>query len=48
MDKLIKKHDWTNRRIKKLNNEIKELENKIKGISEKYKGQKGRARKGDI
>ena len=47
MDKLIKKHNWLNRRIKKLNTEIKELEKEIKQISEKYKGQKGRTRKDD-
>ena len=42
MDKLIKKHNGLNRKIKKLNTDIKELE---KEISEKYKGQKGRTRK---
>lgn len=40
MDKLIKKHNGLNRRIKELEKEIKE-------ISEKYKGQKGRTRKDD-
>ena len=47
MDKLIKKHNGLNRRIKKLNTEIIELEKEIKEISEKYKGQKGRTRKDD-
>ena len=47
MDKLIKKHNGLNRRIKKLSTEIKELEKEISEISEKYKGQKGRTRKDD-
>ena len=47
MDKLIKKHNGLNRKIKKLNTDIKELEKEIKEISEKYKGQKGRTRKDD-
>ena len=47
MDKLIKKHNRLNRRIKTLNNEIKELEKEIKEINKKYKGQKGRTRKND-
>ena len=47
MDKLIKKHNGLNRKIKKLNADIKELEKEIKEISEKYKGQKGRTRKDD-
>ena len=47
MDKLIKKHNTINRRIKKLNNEITKLEKEIKEISEKYKGYKGRTRKDD-
>ena len=47
MDKVIKKHNGLNRRIKKLNNEITKLEKEIKEISEKYKGQKGRVRKDD-
>ena len=47
MDKLIKKHNGLNRKIKKLNNKIKELEKEIKEISEKYKGQKGRTLKND-
>ena len=47
MDKLIKKHNGLNRKIKKLNTDIKELKKEIKEISEKYKGQKGRTRKDD-
>ena len=47
MDKLIKKHNQINRKIKTLNNDIEELEKEIKEISKKYKGQKGRTRKDD-
>ena len=47
IDKLIKKHNAINRRIKKLNNEITKLEKEIEEISEKYKGYKGRTRKDD-
>ena len=42
MDKLIKKHEEINRKIKALNNDIKDLEKEINRISKKYKGQKGR------
>ena len=47
MDKLIKKHNGLNRKIKALNNDIEELENKIKEINKKYNGRKGRVRKDD-
>ena len=47
MDKLIKKHNGLNRKIKALNNNIEELEKEIKEINKKYKGQKGRIRKDD-
>ena len=47
MDKLIKKHNGLNRRIKKLNTEIKELKKEINEISKKYKGQKGKTQKND-
>ena len=47
MDKLIKKHNVLNRKIKTLKNDIEELEKEIKEINKKYKGQKGRIRKDD-
>ena len=47
MDKLIKKHNRINRKIKVLNNDIKDLEKEINEISKKYKGQKGRVRNED-
>ena len=40
MDKLIKKHNRPNRKIKKLNADIKELEKEIKEISENTKDKK--------
>ena len=47
MDKLIKKHNMINRKIKALNNDIKDLEKEINELSNKYKGQKGKVRNED-
>lgn len=47
MDKLIKKHNNINRKIKSLNKKISKLEKEIEDISAKYKGKKGRIRKDD-